>query len=251
VSAPLLSEQSDGVTRLSLNRPDKGNALDVGLVEALIQAVEAAMTDGTRLLVLTGTGKSFCSGLDLFDLDALSDADLCHRAIRIETLLQAVHYAPFATLGFAHGKVFGAGADLFCCCSRRIAAPDTSFRMPGLGFGLVLGTARFADRVGIDGARAIQQETRSFSATEAEAIGFVNALQEPSDWPAEQDRQATAARTLTPEALAALYEVTAGDSPAQRRDRDMAELARSASRPGIKDRIRAYREAVRKAAGKS
>ncbi|MEQ9556941.1 MAG: enoyl-CoA hydratase/isomerase family protein, partial [Rhodospirillales bacterium] len=129
----LLIAKDGGTTEITLNRTDKANALGPDLVEDMIAAVAAAASDGTRLLVLRGEGKSFCSGFDLSDLETVTDGDLVHRLIRIETLLQAVYHAPFPTLALAHGRVFGAGADLFCACSRRIAAPGTSFRMPGLG----------------------------------------------------------------------------------------------------------------------
>jgi len=69
------------------------------------------------------------------------------RFVRIEMLLQAVATSPARTVALAHGKVFGAGADLFACCHHRIAAAGTTFRMPGLKFGLMLGTRRFAASV--------------------------------------------------------------------------------------------------------
>src|SRR3546814_3561918 len=112
----------------------------------------------------------------------MSEGDLVLRLIRIETLLQTVWHLPFPTLALARGRVFGAGADLFCACSRRIAAPDTSFRMPGLGFGIVLGTRRLMARVGADAARSIQNETRTFDAAEALRLGFATAVA------AERDR---------------------------------------------------------------
>lgn len=236
-----------GLTRMTLNRPAKANALGPDLVESLLGAVETAAADGTRLVVLAGEGKSFCSGFDLSDFDALSDGDLVLRLIRIETLLQAVWHAPFPTLALAHGRVFGAGADLFCACSRRVAAPGTKFRMPGLGFGILLGTRRLAVRIGADAARRIQNSTATFDAAEAGALGFASETAEPEAWPALVADALSAAETLSPRASADLFNATAPDSRAE----DMADLARTAGRPGLKDRIRAYREATLKAAGKT
>lgn len=247
MTAPLTVARSGAVTELTLNRPDKANALGPDLVEALIAAVDAAATDGTRLLVLKGEGKSFCSGFDLSDLDTVSDGDLVHRLIRIETLLQAVYYAPMPTVAFAHGRVFGAGADLFCAASRRVAKPGTAFRMPGLGFGIVLGTRRLVVRVGQDAARRIQNSGLTFDAEEALRLGFATELAETDAWPGLADDAAAAAQHLTPTATAALFRVTAADT----RDADMADIARTAGQPGLKDRIRAYREQTLKAAGKA
>jgi enoyl-CoA hydratase len=234
-------------THLTLNRPDVANALSFELVEALLAAFAVAAGDGTRLLVLDGAGKSFCSGFDLSGLDDLSDGDLVYRLIRIETLLQTVAHAPFPTLALAHGRVFGAGADLVGACSRRIAAPGTKFRMPGLGFGVVLGTRRLAACVGRDAARDIQNECRTFDAEEAVEIGFLNQLAEPADWPQLVEAASQAAEVIPIASSQVLFRVTATDTRAD----DMADLVNSASQPGLKDRIRAYREQTLKAAGKA
>ncbi len=234
-------------TRLTLNRPEKANALGFDLVEALLAAFAAATAEGARLVALDGEGKSFCSGFDLSDFGEISDGDLVYRLIRIETLLQTVAHAPFPTIALAHGRVFGAGADLVCACSRRIAAPATKFRMPGLGFGVVLGTRRLAACVGRDAAREIQNECRTFDADEAAALGFLNQVAEPADWPQIIEAARQAAEVISAGSTEALFRVTAADTRAE----DMADLVNSASRPGLKDRIGAYRKKTLKAAGKA
>jgi len=226
------------VTRMTLNRPEKANALNPALIEALIEAFESAERAGARLVVLDGAGKGFCSGFDLSGFDNLRDGDLVLRLIRIETMLQIVHHAPFPTLALAHGRVMGAGADLFAACSRRVLAPDTNFRMPGLAFGIVLGTRRLAARIGPDAARDIQNATRMFDADEALALGFATGRAEQSSWPDLIADQAKAAETLPLESTAALFRATLMDTRAP----DMADLARSAAVPGLKNRIAAYRE---------
>ena len=92
MSDELLRKHENHVTRLTLNRPQKANALSAPLVEALIDAVEYAATDGTRLLILDGAGSHFCAGFDFTDAQAQSEGDLALRFIRIETLLQALHW---------------------------------------------------------------------------------------------------------------------------------------------------------------
>ena len=227
-------------TRITLNRPEKANALNPELVEAMIEAVTAAATDGTRLLVLDAEGRHFCAGFDLGDLDSVSEGDLTLRFVRIETLLQTLHHLPFPTLALARGRAMGAGADIFCACSRRIAAPETRFRMPGLAFGIVLGTRRLAARIGDEAARRLQNETRPFDAAEAVALGFATETASEADWPARIAEAESAAATLSPEATRALFAATVRDTRAQ----DMADLAVSASRPGLKARIQAYRDGL-------
>jgi len=236
------SRTAGDATRLTLNRPEKANALDEAMIAALLDAFAAAREDGTRLLILDAAGKHFCAGFDLSDLDDCSDGDLLLRFVRIETALQALYHLPFPTLALAKGRAMGAGADLFAACSRRVAAPGTQFRMPGLAFGILLGTRRLAARIGADCARRIQNETRTFDAAEAHALGFASDIVEEANWPAVVNAATAAANTLSPEATAALFRATAADTRAQ----DMADLVASAARSGLKARIQAYRDSLKR-----
>lgn len=238
MSDELLRRHDGHVTQLTLNRPQKANALSAGLVEALIDAVEYAATDGTRLLILDGNGAHFCAGFDFSDLQSQSDGDLALRFIRIETLLQALYHAPFETMALAQGRVFGAGADIVASCGLRIAAPDTTFRMPGLRFGVVLGTRRLANRIGRDRARDILSNTRSMDTVTALADGFLTRVATADEWQVVIGEARTAVDALTPATAAALHRRTIDDSRAE----DMAELVRSVSTPGLKERIRNFRE---------
>ena len=120
------------------------NALSAGLVEALIAAVDQAQAEQARAIVFQGEGRNFSAGFDFGDWESHSEGDLLLRFVRIEMLLQRVAATPCLTVALAHGRNFGAGVDLFGACKWRLATPDASFRMPGLKFGLVLGTRRFA-----------------------------------------------------------------------------------------------------------
>jgi enoyl-CoA hydratase len=233
----LLVAKQGAVTELTLNRPEKRNALSSPLVEALIGAISAAERDGTRLLVLQGAGKGFSAGFDFSSLDTDDDAALALRFLRIETLLQAVRYAPFSTLALVHGACYGAAADLVVSCRHRVASPDGTFRMPGLRFGVVLGTRRLAALVGMDVARDLLEASKVFSASEALKAGFLTDVQERSAFPAAIAAAADAGDALSPDANRALLHLTAPDT----RDADMASLARSVSEPGLKERIRAFR----------
>ena len=233
-------ERSGTTTTLTLDRAAKMNALSGALVDELVAALEAAHDDGTRLVVLRGEGRNFSAGFDFGGYETQSEGDLLLRFTRLEQLLQLVHHAPFDTLALAHGRNFGAGVDLIGACSRRVAAPDATFRMPGLRFGLVLGTRRFALQVGGDRARDILQESKTFGADEALRMGFLSQVAEVAEWPAVIARAAEASTALAPGAQARLVAATRADT----RDADLAELVRSAAAPGLKSRIAAYLAAV-------
>jgi enoyl-CoA hydratase/carnithine racemase len=110
--------------------------------------------------------------------------------------------------------------------------------MPGLRFGIVLGTRRFAALVGADAAHEILVTSRSFGAAEAERLGFVQRLAEPGAWP-EIVRGIVDAQKLDGIATVRLKARVKPDMRAC----DMAALVDSAATPGLKDRIRAFRSA--------
>ena len=226
----LSSEHQAGVTTLTLQRPERGNALGPDLVEALISAAEVATADpAVHTLVLRGAGRHFCTGLDLTDLATLSDGDLLLRLVRIETLLALLWHAPICTVALAHGRTWGAGADLFAVCEQRLISPDTTLRFPGAQFGIVLGTRRLAERIGVDAARALVLEGGELDAPQALALGLAT------------QRGETAAELAAPRPDAATAQAIRSVTREDCRDADLAALVRSAARPGLQSRITAYR----------
>lgn len=233
----------DGVATLTLARADRGNALSPELVEALLAALGSACADDTvHTVALRAEGRNFCTGFDLSDLDACSDGDLLARFVRIELLLAALWHAPVRTVALAQGRAWGAGADLFAACETRIATADASFRFPGAGFGLVLGSRRLAERVGPDRARRWVIDGVQIDAAQALAAGLASAVTPFCDDGAVPSTD-FATPTVSRETAAAIRDATRIDQ----RDADLAALVRSAAAPGLKARIAAYRDALRTA----
>jgi enoyl-CoA hydratase/carnithine racemase len=243
----VLIDKTDACWTFRLNRPDKMNALDSELVETLIEQIGKAHDDGARLLMFSGNGKNFSAGFDQNELERESDASLLMRLVRIETLLQMIASSPCLTVAVAHGRNFGAGVDLFVACRRRFCTKDATFQMPGLRFGLVLGTRRFGAAVGEAQAREILEETRTITAEEAMRIGLVSKAVDAAmnaELTAETRR---VAGLLDRETRRHLHQVLSTDD----NDRDLADLVRSASRPGLKERMLAYRRERRPHSGRT
>lgn len=227
--------QDDGVCTLTLLRPERGNALSADMVEALLAAIEQVFNSpDIHTLVLRGAGRHFCTGMDLSDLESSSDGELLWRIVRVEALLSAIWHAPLRTVAVAQGRAWGAGADLFAACEQRVALPGSSFRFPGPQFGLVLGSRRLSERVGADAARAITIEAHLLDAAQALASGL-----------ATHSAEAPLAPEVERETARRIREATRVDH----RDADLASLVRSAARPGLRDRILAYRQRLRAPAG--
>lgn len=239
----LVSARNGAVMRITLNRPDKLNALDGDLVEDLIAALEEARASSVRLVAFESSGKGFSGGFDFSGLAQQSDGDLALRFLRIEQLLQSVHYSPFATVALVHGACFGAAADLVASCTYRIAAFNTRFRMPGLKFGIALGTRRLCELVSRNRALEVLMTSKVFDAAEALEIGFLTQISEPDGWEGIIAGLTDKTGSLPQASFERVLRITRPDY----RDADLAELARSVAEPGLKKRIENYLAAVAKA----
>ena len=258
--APIALQISDGIAIIELNRPQRGNALSSELVEAALDAVQNALRDpSVHTLMFAGAGRHFCTGFDLDGLESQSDGDLLLRFARIEALLDAVWRAPVRTVAIAQGRTWGAGADLFAACDLRIAVTHASFRFPGAGFGIVLGTRRLAERVGTERARTWVSDGATVEAEQALACGLASrlfdAVQAGDDWRQLACGPAPAIDRDTLAMIRAASRSTGAPGGDMLADADLAALVRSATRsitpgkagPGLRERIAAYRDRTRAA----
>jgi enoyl-CoA hydratase/carnithine racemase len=225
-----------GTLTVTLARADRGNALDAALVEAVRAAVAEAENPAVRLLVLRGDGRALCTGFDVGGIEAETDAGLLARFVAIELLLQAVRHAPVPTLALGHGRMFGAGADLFAACTWRLADPAARFAFPGARFGLVLGTSRLASLVGEARALALTAGGQGLDAPAALASGLATGIAPQDSWPAEIAALADGLAKVDRATARALAEAARPDT----RDADLAALVRSAAAPGLRDRVANY-----------
>ena len=234
-------EQQGPVATITLDKPAKGNALCLPMVEGLIACLAQAQAT-SRLVVFRGEGRNFCTGLDLSDLESETDATLLLRFVRIETLRDAIETSPVETLCIGQGAAYGAGADLFAACDHRLCVGESRFAFPGVAFGIVLGTARLATLVGPHRAQSILMARRTVGADEALSIGLASeGLAAPEAMTERVADLAAAAGRLPREMVATLRQVMRQG----RSDADLAALARSASAPGLRDRIKAYRATLK------
>lgn len=241
-TAPVETHDDEGVLSITLNRPQVRNALSLPLVEALIGALDEALERQVHTVIIEGTGPAFCAGLDLGEMDAKRDADFVLQLVRIEVLLQKLWRAPFRTLALAHGAAFGAGADLLAACRFRVACAELKIAFPGVRFGVFLGTRRLAARIGASAAERILGDGATLSGEQAHALGLVSEIAAREDWPAIRERFVRGTAAMDPYVRPRLGNLLQADTG----DADMAELVRSASRPGLKQRIAAYVASMRK-----
>lgn len=237
-------QQGGKVAGVTLNRARYANALNADLVEALLEAVQDCIDNRVELLVLRGNGAAFCGGFDLQDLESETDASLAYRFLRLETLLQLVHGAPFQTLVYAQGAVSGAGADLVAACRKRLIAPDASFRFPGIRFGILLGTSRLLSLIG-EKAYGVLLEQQKIKGDQAVDLGLAHGLAQGSEFDALVEAEYMNLKRIPETARRYLFVENPRQSAV-----DMGVLAKTISVPGLKARMQAYWDQARAAAVK-
>ena len=223
-------------TALTLNRPDKANALTAPLVAALQAAIDTAKTDGTTVFTIAGNGSNFCGGFDLSALEQETDETLIPRLLDLERMLQSIYYAPFATIALIHGGAYGAGFDLATACDYRLAAPGTRFRMPGWRMGLALGTRRAAQRVGAERAFVFLRDALVINAELALAQQFITEIADPVTWSRRVEEIAATNTKLPAKAYAQLKSLLQTDTG----EADMRDLHASLLATPLKPRMQKY-----------
>ena len=236
---PVIIKHEEYVTSLCLNEPDKLNALDAEMIELMILGLGEAIDRRSKLVIIRGEGRAFSAGFDLSNINKQSDADLLYRFIRIEQLLQLLYQLPISSLALVKGKCFGAAADIVSVCKQRIACPDSSFRMPGLQFGIVLGTRRLSNLIGSDKANEFLETSKIFSADEGLKSNFLTGIYPEETWPEKIQSITKNAANLSFESKLNLLQEIRDDSQL---DNDLAALVRSAVKPGLAKRIQEFVE---------
>ncbi|OAF02343.1 enoyl-CoA hydratase [Bradyrhizobium centrolobii] len=181
----------DGVAHVRLNRPDKMNALDPAMFEAMIEAgTSLRERRDVRAVVLSGEGRAFCAGLDLERLLATADGDpllpsidLTRRSHGIANYAQHLVWLwrelPVPVIAALHGVAFGGGFQLALAADLRYLAPDTRLGIIEAKWGLVPdmgGTQLMRHLAREDVVRELTYTGRVFSAEQALAYGFATGL---------------------------------------------------------------------------
>jgi enoyl-CoA hydratase len=180
---------SGQVALVSLNRPDKANAMNLEMWGELRRCfLWLDSCPEVRVVVLAGNGKHFCSGLDLAVFTDLVDETLepARKAEQLRTLIKqlqddltAIERCRKPVLAAVHSGCLGGGVDLLCCCDMRYASLDAYFSIKEIDIGMTadVGTLQRLPKLIGDGmVRELSYTGRNFSAEEALQSGFVNRL---------------------------------------------------------------------------
>lgn len=181
-------EREGDIATLFLDRPEKRNAMNRAMFEELGTAAESICVDDLiKVVVVTGRGSSFCSGLDLGALDEFKDYDAnSFRAMvrKMQRNFRSFELIEKPVIAMVNGPALGAGTEIALACDIILASMDAVFGLLEVTLGLVtdLGaTQRLPRYIGIHRAKELIMTGKRISAAEAHDIGMINAVFPPEE----------------------------------------------------------------------
>jgi enoyl-CoA hydratase/carnithine racemase len=176
----VLDRPADAVARLTIDNPERRNALDHEVLDAIAEALPQ-LNHGieTRCVLITGAAPLFSAGYDIaaipeptFERDA--EALVAHP---FHAAMEAIAHHPWPTVAAINGHCLGGGLELAITCDLRICAADARLGMPPAKLGLIYGHTglrRFLDTIGLARTKEMFLTGRNYEAARAEALGLVN-----------------------------------------------------------------------------
>jgi enoyl-CoA hydratase/carnithine racemase len=178
LTATLIEERADSVLRLTLNRPEARNALSIGLMTTLLDALGRSAKDpAIRVVVIAGAGPAFCAGHDLRELRADPKRETYEHVFALcSQLMLAIVRLPKPVIAEVHGVATAAGCQLVATCDLAIAAEEARFATPGVNIGLFCSTPMVAlsRAVGRKPAMEMLLTGELIDAATARSLGLVN-----------------------------------------------------------------------------
>jgi methylglutaconyl-CoA hydratase len=233
---------------LTLNRPDRRNALSRALIAALTEAVQRARDDdAVRCVVLTGAGPAFCAGMDLAELEETlrrgpAGGSVWDDSLRLATLYDLIYTLPKPTVAAVNGAAIAGGAGLVTVCDLALAVPLAKFGYPEVRRGLVAAMVmpHLLRHVGERTARYLLLTGELIDAEEACKTGLVNMVV-----PAEQlaEKAHEWARSLAEGGPSALANTKALLHRFSRQALSVEEAAQASAAPRLTDECRQGLEA--------
>ena len=193
-SAPVLFAVADGIARITLNRPEKRNALNDAAIGALKDSLRLADQDETvRAVILAGSGADFCSGADLAALQKISNASVAENLEDARSLLELfilIRHVRIPVIAAVKGRALAGGCGLATACDIILATQSARFGYPEVRLGFIPAIVMAMLRRSVSEKNAFELVTlgAEFSADEAVAFGLVNHAFDDEVFEAEVER---------------------------------------------------------------
>jgi methylglutaconyl-CoA hydratase len=215
----ILVAEEDGVRRITLNRPERRNAMTPEMQTELIAAMEEAAASDCRVVVFAGAGEAFCAGLDLSALQGMNDksgAEHTSDATRVARLFRTLYELSKPTIAIVQGPAIAGGTGLATMCDFTLAAPGAKFGYTEVRIGFVpaVVSAFLVLQIGEKQARDLLLTGRLFTSDEASRLGLVNEVVEVERLEARMLEIVAALKANSPEALSATKRLLAAQNKA-------------------------------------
>jgi methylglutaconyl-CoA hydratase len=177
----LTVSHEDRIAIITLNRPEKRNAVSFQLVEDLIAALAAIEKSESQVVIITGAGKAFCAGLDLEELKSLigkSQEQNLKDSATMGTLFRTIYDYPKPTIAAVNGAAIAGGTGIATMCDFTLAVPEAKFGYTEVKIGFVpaIVSSYLVFQVGHKIARDLLMTARLFDAAQAHRYGLVNEI---------------------------------------------------------------------------
>jgi len=174
-----------GIATITLNRPEKRNAVSFALVAELLSAFDEVERSSSEVLILTGAGKAFCAGLDLDELKNLlgkTPDENVEDSSRMSRIFRRIYDFPLPTIAAVNGAAIAGGTGFATMCDFTLAVPEAKFGYTEVRIGFVpaIVSSILVWQVGHKIARDLLLTGRLFDAAEAHRYGLVNEVVEPN-----------------------------------------------------------------------
>lgn len=238
---------SGGIARLVLNRPDKLNALDAGMVEHLAARCREIERSTARVVILSGAGKAFCAGGDIAAWSGESPEAFGRHWVRDgHAAFDALARLAQPVIAVLDGHALGGGLELAACADLRIAERHVRIGQPESGLGIIpgwSGTQRAVRRFGAQTVRRMALFGEVFGADEALSLGIVDAVVDTGAGMAAAEAAAARVIARSPRATE-LTKLLISAAEGEERERVLEALAGTlaAGSPDLAEGLSAFRE---------
>lgn len=242
--------EADGIRTITLNRPERRNAMTPEMQDELLAAMQEAAAGACRVVVFAGAGESFCAGLDLSVLQQMNDKpEAEHRADaeRVARLFRTLYELPKPTIAAVHGAAVAGGTGLATICDFTLAVPAAKFGYTEVKIGFVpaLVSAFLTLQIGEKRARDLLMTGRLFSAEEAHRVGLVNEVVQPENLQVRVVELAAELKANSPASIAATKRLLAAQNKVwldRAIELAMAANADSRATPDFREGVAAFLE---------
>jgi methylglutaconyl-CoA hydratase len=174
-------ELAGDIATITLNRPEKRNAITAQMIEELLAALDECEKPPTRVVILTGAGKAFCSGMDLEALRAIasqSPEQNLEDSRRMARMFRRIYSYPKPLVAAVNGPALAGGCGIATLCDFTLAVPEASFGYTEVRIGFIpaIVSVFLLRQIGEKRARDLLLTGRIFGAEEAHKMGLVNEI---------------------------------------------------------------------------